>query len=276
VRGAEIPGTRPVGPGERAFSVAEELGLGQRLGEGGAVDGEERARATAPLMNRMRRPLLSRARLSVDHDGQIAARRALDGGERLSEPPSAVETGNNGPEVVASRLLDRRRDDDADPLSESDHVTALEGRMLDLNATNEDAIAAAEVPDREKRPFAKNLGVRPRDFGARERNGGVRVASEHERGVSRDAYNGEHRLGRDPLDREIFGAQRRLVSLRARDRCLSRRRPHFTRLAGKLHVALASRDSRGPASPSRRADQPSVSHSFASARVRTLASTFKR
>jgi hypothetical protein len=38
----ELADPLPVGPGEGALLVAEQLALEERLGDGGAVDGEER------------------------------------------------------------------------------------------------------------------------------------------------------------------------------------------------------------------------------------------
>ncbi len=68
-----------IGAGEAALHVAEELGLEQRFGQAGAVDGDHGAGGTrAPLMDRVRDELLADAALAGDQDLRIGARDALD------------------------------------------------------------------------------------------------------------------------------------------------------------------------------------------------------
>jgi hypothetical protein len=69
---AEVPRVRPVGPGEGAAPVAEELAFGQALGQGGAVEAEVAALAAALGVYGAGDHLLPGARLSLEDDGQIA------------------------------------------------------------------------------------------------------------------------------------------------------------------------------------------------------------
>ena len=64
--------------GERALLVTEELGLEQRLGNRGAVDGDERSvGARAQHVQRAREQLLARAALAFDQHGRVGRRRAM-------------------------------------------------------------------------------------------------------------------------------------------------------------------------------------------------------
>src|SRR5439155_14327256 len=72
------------GPGERAFLVAEDLALEQRLRDGGAVDGDERIAMTGrQLVERARRQLLAGAALAREQDGRRRGRRQLEQAEHL-------------------------------------------------------------------------------------------------------------------------------------------------------------------------------------------------
>src|SRR5207302_4771766 len=65
--------------GERAFLVAEDLALEQRLGNRRAVDRDERKRRPrAELMNRLRDELLAGPRFAGDEDGGTGGRGLLD------------------------------------------------------------------------------------------------------------------------------------------------------------------------------------------------------
>ena len=77
---AELELAQPAarGAGERSALVAEELALEKRLGNGGAVDGDERA--AAPGRERVDRPgeeLLARAALALEQHGGVRGRDAL-------------------------------------------------------------------------------------------------------------------------------------------------------------------------------------------------------
>ena len=90
LRAAEDAGARLVGAGERPLPVAEQLTFGQRFGERGAVDRDERAAASAPGVDRARHDLLAGSGLALEHDRQIARRRLPQGRDRLGERGAAV------------------------------------------------------------------------------------------------------------------------------------------------------------------------------------------
>ena len=77
VRRREVPGTRPVGAGERALLVAEQLRLHQLGRQRAAVDGDERtAAARARLVDGARHQLLAGSGLSFQKNGHGARRHA--------------------------------------------------------------------------------------------------------------------------------------------------------------------------------------------------------
>src|SRR6185369_9603704 len=83
----ELAGLAEDRSGERSFLVAEELAFEQRLGEGGAVDRDERpARPPALAMDRPRRHLLAGSALPADEDGRVAG---SDAGEQPPDLPDA-------------------------------------------------------------------------------------------------------------------------------------------------------------------------------------------
>src|SRR5439155_25220377 len=66
---SEEPRARALSAGESTFFVAEKLALHQRLGQGTAVDDEERAsRALALIVERAGNELLARSALAGDED----------------------------------------------------------------------------------------------------------------------------------------------------------------------------------------------------------------
>ena len=70
--------------GERAALVAEQLALQQRVGDGGAVDGDERAfAARAVEVERLRHQLLAGARLAGDQHRRRRTRQPPDEREHL-------------------------------------------------------------------------------------------------------------------------------------------------------------------------------------------------
>ena len=74
VRGLDEPGLGDARVREGAALVTEELGLEQRLGNRGAVDVDERARATGPgLVDGPGQESLARAGLAEDEDRAAAA-----------------------------------------------------------------------------------------------------------------------------------------------------------------------------------------------------------
>src|SRR5204863_8632181 len=78
VRGLKETRLRLACVGECASLVAEQLGFEQRLGDGGAVDGNERSVAARPgLMNRLREESLTRPRFTEEQDWREAPRIGL-------------------------------------------------------------------------------------------------------------------------------------------------------------------------------------------------------
>ena len=74
------------GAGERAPHVTEELALGEALGHGGAIEGDQRpVAAIADRMDRARDQLLARSALAVDADVRVACRRLLDAREDVQD-----------------------------------------------------------------------------------------------------------------------------------------------------------------------------------------------
>ena len=79
VRGLEEAGAIAIGAGECALAVAEELGLHQRLGDGAAIDRDERVAGTrTERMQHSRGEFLAGARLAVDVNRHIALRQTRD------------------------------------------------------------------------------------------------------------------------------------------------------------------------------------------------------
>ena len=79
VRGLKEPVAIGFGPGERALPIAEELALHQVLGDGSAVDGDERQLgARAAGVDHPGGELLAAAGLAVDEHRRLAFREALD------------------------------------------------------------------------------------------------------------------------------------------------------------------------------------------------------
>jgi hypothetical protein len=67
----EVTAAQPVGAGEGAALVAEELAFEQRLGDGGAVDGDEGPLgARSGGVDAARQPLLADAGLAEQHQGR--------------------------------------------------------------------------------------------------------------------------------------------------------------------------------------------------------------
>ena len=75
----ELAGPRLAGVGEGALLVAKKLALGQRVGNGGTIQGDERLTAAAALiMNRLGDDFLAGAVLAADEHGQIGLGHAAD------------------------------------------------------------------------------------------------------------------------------------------------------------------------------------------------------
>src|SRR5207249_10153465 len=72
--------------GERAVLVSEQLGVEERLGQGRAVDGDERAVAPSrALVDRARHELLPGAALALDQNRRRAVGDLLDEGQHAAE-----------------------------------------------------------------------------------------------------------------------------------------------------------------------------------------------
>ena len=87
------------GTGERAAHVAEELGLQQRFGQGGAVDGYERAaRARALVVDQPHDELFPGTTLAVHQD------RRVQGGDARRKLEHLLHGGTAGDEVLRGRV----------------------------------------------------------------------------------------------------------------------------------------------------------------------------
>ncbi len=105
---------------ERAFRVAEQLRLGERLGNGRRVEGDEPLiRARAVVVNRARDQFLARAGLALNQHGAVHRRHELEGLEHrlhrgaladdVVEPvPVAQLRPQLGVLLAEPRLVDRR------------------------------------------------------------------------------------------------------------------------------------------------------------------------
>ena len=92
MRQLEDAGPAIVRAGERALLVAEDLALEQRLGNRGAVDGDERERrARAQLVDGLRDELLARPRLAPDEHRRRRRRRLLDHAIERSNPGAVAD-----------------------------------------------------------------------------------------------------------------------------------------------------------------------------------------
>ena len=97
------PSLRCASAGERALLVAEELGLEQRLGQGGAVDGDERPlRARAPRVQRPGEELLAGAALAFEQHGDVGRGRPL---HRLHGLPQRRRLAENPRRAATHRQL---------------------------------------------------------------------------------------------------------------------------------------------------------------------------
>jgi len=115
------------GAGKRAFFIAEQLALEQRLGEAGTIDGDERPTgARARLVDRPRQQLLAGAGLAKQQHARLArrnaqqalqqrleSRRATD--QSLRRRPAAGlthgEQGLDKPQRLLRLVYDRRNRD---------------------------------------------------------------------------------------------------------------------------------------------------------------------
>ena len=76
---SSLPRARSCGAGEGALLVAEELALEERLGDGRAVDRDERpAPPVRQLVDAPREHLLAGAALADERDGDVFPRDGLD------------------------------------------------------------------------------------------------------------------------------------------------------------------------------------------------------
>ena len=88
------------GAGERPLHVAEELGLGQRLGNRGGIERDEPLIGSrAVVVNRPRDELLARARLPLDEHG------AVHGGDELERREEMLHRAVAPDDVVESEPI---------------------------------------------------------------------------------------------------------------------------------------------------------------------------
>src|SRR5579885_598427 len=130
---------------ERAALVAEELALEQRVGERGAVDGDEAAVLPLALeVNRPRRELLARPRLAVDQDRRVVLREHADRLEDLVH--HAVAAHHVGERVAVRELA-------AEVVDLVEEATLLE----DLLGREEDFLLLEGLGDVVARPLLDRL-----------------------------------------------------------------------------------------------------------------------
>jgi hypothetical protein len=129
--------------GERALRVAEELALDERVGDRGAVDGHERARATGrSVVDGISGVLLADARLAGDQDRKLGGRDGFD------LPPHQLQRGTDAEHLRAIRVATRARellDDEPALLGESldglDQARRVERRTGERTEGDEELLA---------------------------------------------------------------------------------------------------------------------------------------
>ncbi len=105
----EAAAAQPVGAGEGALLVAEQLALGERLGQRRAVDRHERpARPRPPVVQAVRDELLAGAGLAGHEHRHVARRHPVHEVEELDEPRIA------GDELGAALLGREQAGDDGE------------------------------------------------------------------------------------------------------------------------------------------------------------------
>src|SRR6266550_2644529 len=96
--------------GERAVSIAEELGLNQAFGKGGAIDGDEGADPPAGSMGVAGQLFLAGTGLTADENRHLTCCRSLDLADDGSHRRIAGdEAGGGAPNVVLETLGPRRQ-----------------------------------------------------------------------------------------------------------------------------------------------------------------------
>jgi hypothetical protein len=81
-----------------ATAIAEKLSLGQALGQGGAVDREESALASAPGVDGASHDLFARPGFTFEHDGQVTLGGAQDWFDRRPQLGPAEQARRDGSE----------------------------------------------------------------------------------------------------------------------------------------------------------------------------------
>ncbi len=179
-----------IGAGESAPLVAEKLTLGERLGQGRAVDAQERTVAPLrPEVERGGRQVLPGARLADDHHGKVARGEALElrvhmEHDRIGDedrPLAELEHETLGGNVLigwvcrsGGLFFEDRRD-----VAEHDDVAIAKGLFpREPLAVDTRAVAAAEIFDDDARAVGPEDGVPPRDAGRIDENVGWFGASD--------------------------------------------------------------------------------------------------
>ncbi len=94
----------PADAGRRPLLDPEQLRLEQRLDDGGAVDGDERALVpAAQLVNLSRDELLAGARFALDEHGEIGRGHALDAVAHGANREARSDEGRRAVRAVAAR-----------------------------------------------------------------------------------------------------------------------------------------------------------------------------
>ena len=147
VGAAKIADAGPLGPGEGAAAIAEQLALREAFGQRCAVDGDQRPRPSAPAMEGPGDHLLAAAGLALEDDRQVARRRLAQRSERRLEGAAAPEPGRD--------LLERGGGGghDPHPAAQTDDVTWADRRLRHEAAVDANAVAASEIGDGRARAF---------------------------------------------------------------------------------------------------------------------------
>src|SRR4051812_1764282 len=151
--------------GERAFRVAEQLGVEEVLGERRAIDDDERpALAKRGIVNGPGNELFARSRLTVDEDRGIGW---ADPSEERKELAHHLASADHPVELTLSPELDRHRHRVAvvnrdRGRSDTDGAELTQGRLARWNVVDEGAVATGQIAEPRAVVARLNLRVNPR------------------------------------------------------------------------------------------------------------------
>ena len=159
-------------PGEGTSPVAKKLALDELLRKGSAVDGDERARTTAPSVQRARGELLARARLTDEDHGDVGGRDGAKAHEGGRKRKAAEHAGGEVGDRVALSHYDR------DVLADAYHRVGQKDRLGDTLSVDPHAVVATEIAQHDPPPDDVDARVPTRDAAAVKADGGVLAAAD--------------------------------------------------------------------------------------------------